>query len=266
MKQRYRKKRTACLAGTAALLALLMILAACGAAEPSGSSVPAPEAVSSSGGEAEEAPPPSSSQESSQTAPSQEAASESSAPEVSQEASSEVQAPSSASEAQEIPDVASSQSAPVPVTDSREFNRGKANRDGLQIYLEETLTTEQYTGFYYTEDQMGLGIATPDVETVKAAVEAYGYPEIPVEYRETAYSRAVLDRAREELRALETRQDQGGDRLIINVSGDGIRDGYIHIAIHEMNPALEQFLEESPFGGCFKVEVTGGEPLFNPDT
>lgn len=155
--------------------------------------------------------------------------------------------------------------APVPVDDSREFNRGKANRDGLQIYLEESLTLDQYTYFYYTEDQLGLGIATPDKEAVKAAVESYGHPEIEVEYRETAYPKSILDKAHEELREFRIQADREGEQIVMNTAYGG-GEGYIDITIHEMHPALEKFLLESRYSDCFRVEVTGGEPLFNPDT
>ena len=236
---------------------LLAVLSACGSPTPAETSLSEPESSSSL---------PADSQEVQETgdSTSESVPNSSSAPAI-PESSQEVSDPEDSLPPQGSSESDSFDDTPQPVTDSQEFNRGKPNRDGLQLYLLETLTEDQYTYFYYTEDQLGLGIATPDEETVKAAVESYGYPEIEVEYRATAYPKSILDKAHEELLQFQIQADQDGEQIVMNTAYGG-GDGYIHITIHEMHPALEKFLQESEYTDCFRVEVTGGEPLVNPDT
>ncbi|MEA5012510.1 MAG: hypothetical protein VB100_12420 [Angelakisella sp.] len=169
---------------------------------------------------------------------------------------------SSQSEAAVVPDNSSvSAQASAPVIDPRIDEE----RDRLRSFLQETLWDGQYTSFYFTDDQLGLGIAAPDLDVVKAAVEAFGERKIKVEYRQTVYSKAVLDVARKELRELQEHQRQLGDELIMNVAGYEM-DGFIHITIHQMHSALEEFLRQSNYKGCYAVNVTGGDPIVNPNT
>ena len=141
------------------------------------------------------------------------------------------------------------------------------NRDALMAYLEDTLTPEEYTNFFITKDQMGLGVDSPELQTVKEAVAAYDGPAVQVEYREVANSRARLDAAWEAYCEMRDSLRGTDGEIVANVSYSGIGDGYIHITIHQMNPELQEFLDTSEYGDCFQVEVTGADdPIVNPDT
>ena len=234
-------------------LCCLLLLAACGEEEapaPS-SSAPAPSSQSVQ----EEAP--ASSQPEESPASSQ--------PEESDPASSRPEASSAPSEPAPEP---SSEAEPTweEMTDEERQTLDRT-RQALTSYLEEALGTEGYTYFYYTDDQLGLGIAAPDLEAARAAVEAYEGDPMPVEYLETAHSRAELDAAYEDYRAMADPLRGTGEEIVANISSGGEQGGYIVITVHEMYPALEEYLAESEYRDCFRVEITGGEsPMVNPDT
>ena len=234
-------------------LCCLLLLAACGEEEapaPS-SSAPAPSSQSAQ----EEAPASSQAEES---------------PASSQPEGSDP-APSSQTEASSAP----SEPAPEPSSEAEptweemtdeERQTLDQTRQALTSYLEEALGPEGYTYFYYTDDQLGLGIAAPDLEAAREAVEAYDGPQMRVEYLETAHSRARLDAAYEDYRAMADPLRGTGEEIVANISSGGQQGGYIVITVHQMYPALEEYLETSEYRDCFQVEVTGADsPIVNPD-
>lgn len=152
-----------------------------------------------------------------------------------------------------------------PISSYNKIIRGTSTPDGLRLHLKEVLTDDQYTYFYYAHGG-GVGVATPDREAVEAAVSTYIYPDILVEYKETPFSRSILQAARQELSQWRTRHDAAGNRLVMNVSYNGIEDGYIHITIDEMHPVLEEFLQNSQYGHCIRVEVTDEGFVVDPAT
>lgn len=136
-------------------------------------------------------------------------------------------------------------------------------------YLEASLTDEEYTSIYWRDE--GLGVLTPNVERVKEIVAAYGGPAVDMEYREVSASKARLDAAREAFQTLEKSLRDTDNPLIANSGTYGAKDrpapGKIYITIHQMHPALREFLDTSGYGDCFVVDVTGADsPIVNPDT
>ena len=235
-------------------LCCLLLLAACGEEEapaPS-SSAPAPSSQSVQ----EEAPASSQTEESpASSQPEESDPAPSSQPEV------------SSAPAEPAPEPASEAEPTWEEMTDEERQTLDRTRQALTSYLEETLGTEGYTYFYYTDDQLGLGIAAPDLEAARAAVEAYEGDPMPVEYLETAHSRAELDAAYEDYRAMADPLRGTDEEIVANISSGGEQGGYILITVHEMYPALEEYLEESEYRDCFRVEITGGEsPIVNPDT
>ena len=87
-----------------------------------------------------------------------------------------------------------------------------------------------------------------------------------VEYLETAHSRAELDAAYEDYRAMADPLRDTDEEIVANISSGGEQGGYIVITVHQMYPALEEYLETSEYRDCFQVEVTGADsPIVNPD-
>ncbi len=143
------------------------------------------------------------------------------------------------------------------------------DRDRMANYLETTLTDEKYTSFYWREE--GLGVLTPDVERVKEVVAAYDGPAIDMEYCEAAISKARHDAAREAFLKLQKSLQNTSNPIIANSGTFGLPDdpdpGKIHIEIHQMHPALQEFLDTGGYGDCFVVNITGADsPIVNPDT
>ena len=238
-----------------ALALSLLLLAACAPGEPAQSPAPSPSSQSGAG---EEAPEP---------APEEEPAPASS----SEEAPPEEEAPASSAPSEPAPEP-SSKVEPAPgeltweeMTDEERRTLDQT-RQALTSYLEEALGPEGYTYFYYTDDQLGLGIAAPDLEAAREAVEAYDGPQMRVEYLETVHSRAELDAAYEDYRAMADPQRDTDEEIVANISSGGEQGGYIVITVHQMYPALEEYLETSEYRDCFQVEVTGADsPIVNPD-
>lgn len=232
-----------------ALALSLLLLAACApGGEAAQSPAPSPSSQSGAG---EEAPEP---------APEEEPAPASS----SEEAPPEEEAPASSAPSEPAP---SSEAEPTwgEMTDEERRTLDKT-RQALTSYLEEALGPEGYTYFYYTDDQLGLGIAAPDLEAAREAVEAYEGDPMRVEYLETAHSRAELDAAYEDYRAMADPLRDTDEEIVANISSGGEQGGYIVITVHQMYPALEEYLETSEYRDCFQVEVTGADsPIVNPD-
>ena len=247
------------------LLSLMLFLTACAPGQaPEVSPAPEPESPSSV----------------SEPAPEPEAKPEPSQPEISEpEPEPEPSQPEPKSEPQpEEPD-------PIPESSAHRYGSYEnvdtsdenwtapppalEDRDKMAIYLEETLTKEEYTSFYWREE--GLGVLTPNVERVREVVAAYDGPAIDMEYHEVPISKARQDAAREAYWKLEKSLRDTSDPLIANSWVIGLPDdpnlGKIHIEIHQMHPALQEFLDTSGYGDCFVVTVTGADlPIVNPDT
>ena len=231
-----------------ALALSLLLLAACAPGEPAQSPAPSPSSQSGAG---EEAPEPAPEEEPAPASSSEEAPPEEEAP-----ASSAPPEPALSSEAEPTWE---------EMTDEERRTLDQT-RQALTSYLEEALGPEGYTYFYYTDDQLGLGIAAPDLEAAREAVEAYDGPQMRVEYLETAHSRAELDAAYEDYRAMADPLRGTGEEIVANISSGGQQGGYIVITVHQMYPALEEYLETSEYRDCFQVEVTGADsPIVNPD-
>jgi len=240
----------------ALLLAILFLATACAAGEqapaPSSESLPEPESPSSV---SEPAPEPESVPE---PAPESESAPEPSQPE---EPAPESEAPSQQYGSYENPDTSvEGWVAPPPTMD---------DRDKLENYLVDTLTDEEYTSFYWREE--GIGVMAPNIDRVKEVVAAYDGPAIDVEYCEVAFSKARLDAARLAFRQLAAGLEDTSEPLICNSWTSGRKDdpnrGLICVEIHQMHPALQEFLDTSGYGECFAVNVTGADtPIVNPDT
>jgi ABC-type phosphate/phosphonate transport system substrate-binding protein len=228
-----------------ALLLSLFLLVSCAPSEPAESPAPSPSSQSGVGEEAPEEEP--------------------AAPSSSSEAQPEEESQVSSTPEESVPQMEEALS--WEELSEEELQTLDRNRQALTDYLEEALGPEKYTYFFYTHDQMGLGIATPDLQAARDAVAAYNGPQMRVEYLETANSRARLDAAYEEYRAMADPLCGTSREIVANISSGGEGDGYIHIAIHQMNPELQEFLDTSEYGDCFLVEVTGADsPIINPDT
>lgn len=250
----------------ALVLSLMLLLTACAPGQaPKTSPAPEPESPSASVSEPapEPEPAPESAPESQSSQPEPEP--ESTQPE---EPSSEPSGPWENPDTTRNPDTAFGPNEQPPASDPTESPRYL-----LREYLKTALTTEEYTSFYvfYVAEKEGLGILTPNVDRVKEVVAAYDGPSIDVEYHEVPISKARQDAAREAYRDLQKRLRDTSEPLIANSGTYGLPDdpepGKIHIEIHQMHPALQEFLDTDGYGDCFVVTVTGADaPIINPDT
>lgn len=150
-----------------------------------------------------------------------------------------------------------------PVSSYDEIVRNTPTPEGLRLYLKETLTPDQYTYLYYTHGG-GLGVATNDRKAVEDAVLAYVHPEVAIEYKDTPFSRKILEEAKAELEQFKIHQDQLGDPLIVRICYNVTKDGYIHIFTPKVHPALEDFLKTNPYAYCMHVRALNEECVISP--
>ena len=245
----------------ALLLALMLLLAACAAPEqaPETSPAPVPESPSSVTEPAPESEPEPASEP--EPVPEPEPEPESSQPEEPASASSTPQQNPDIS--RRNPDTTFPPDQQPPVTTPVDPQAAMCD------YLEANLTDEEYTSIYWRDE--GLGVLTPNVERVKEVAAAYDGPAVDMEYCEVIHSKARLDAARKAYQELIMRLKDTDDPLIANSGTYGSKDrpapGMIYITIHQMHPALREFLDTSGYGDCFVVDVTGADsPIVNPDT
>lgn len=243
------------------LLTFMLLLAACAAPEqsPGTSPSPAPEPESPSS-VAEPAPEPAPEPASPESLPEPESAPESQPESESSRPEEPVSTPDIS---HQNPDTAFPPDQQPPASNSVDPQAAMCD------YLEANLTDEEYTSIYWRGE--GLGVLTPNVERVKEVVAAYDGPAVDMEYCEVSASKARLDAAREAFRALEKSLRDTDNPLIANSGTYGAKDrpapGKIYITIHQMHPALQEFLDTSGYGDCFVVNVTGADsPIVNPDT
>ena len=236
----------------ALFLALVLLLSACAAPEQAPETSPASASV------------PESPASVSELAPEPEPASEpESTPEPEPEPSRSEEPASNPNDSHRNPDTAFPPDQQPPATTPVDPQAAMCD------YLEASLTDEEYTSIYWRDE--GLGVLTPNVERVKEIVAAYGGPAVDMEYWEVSASKARLDAAREAFQTLEKSLRDTDNPLIANSGTYGAKDrpapGKIYITIHQMHPALREFLDTSGYGDCFVVDVTGADsPIVNPDT